>query len=147
VLHDLHESPLPHDNTVGDGPYNAWVDPVLVDEWQMIGARNVADMTRFGCRRLHPTAISTLVPGYLMFLGAMHNGISRLYETLATARPTRANARCKPDEYARTWFKPNPPFPKALWSQRNNNNYEETGLLTSLHFFNENKRLSLRIST
>src|SRR5271170_5030928 len=30
VLHDLHESvPFLYDNTVGDGPYNAWVDPLL----------------------------------------------------------------------------------------------------------------------
>ena len=50
----------------------------------------------------------------------------------------------KPDEYARTWYRANPPLPKALWSQRNNNNYEETGLLTSLHYFNENKRLFLK---
>ncbi len=29
VLHDLHESvPFLYDNTVGDGPYNAWVDPL-----------------------------------------------------------------------------------------------------------------------
>jgi Zinc carboxypeptidase len=49
VLHDLHESvPYLYDNTIGDGPYNAWIDPILADEWQMIGARNVADMTRFG---------------------------------------------------------------------------------------------------
>src|SRR6266404_4299071 len=42
VLHDLHESvPYLYDNTVGDGPYNAWVDPILTDEWQMIGWKNV----------------------------------------------------------------------------------------------------------
>src|SRR6266481_5420558 len=36
VLHDLHESvPYLYDNTVGDGPYNAWIDPILADEWQM----------------------------------------------------------------------------------------------------------------
>jgi hypothetical protein len=29
VLHDLHESvPYLYDNTIGDGPYNAWVDPI-----------------------------------------------------------------------------------------------------------------------
>src|SRR6516225_9046121 len=49
VLHDLHESvPYLYDNTIGDEPYNAWIDPILADEWQMIGARNVADMTKFG---------------------------------------------------------------------------------------------------
>ena len=32
VLHDLHESvPFLYDNTVGDGPYNAWIDPTLAD--------------------------------------------------------------------------------------------------------------------
>src|SRR5205814_1997744 len=49
-----------------------------------------------------------------------------------------------PNEYARTWYKQNPPLPKAKWSQRNNNNYEETGLLTSLHYFQANSRLFLR---
>jgi hypothetical protein len=51
VLHDLHESvPYLYDNTIGDGPYNAWVDPILTDEWQMIGWNNVSEMTKFGCR-------------------------------------------------------------------------------------------------
>src|SRR5712664_2705771 len=49
VLHYLHESvPYLYDNTAGDGPFNAWVDPILTDEWEMIGWRNVADMTKFG---------------------------------------------------------------------------------------------------
>jgi len=30
---------------------------------------------------------------------------------------------------------------EALWSQRNNNNYQQTGLLTSLHYFAANKQL------
>src|ERR1041385_7461016 len=38
VLHDLHESgSYLYDNTIGDGPYNAWLDPILTNEWQMIG--------------------------------------------------------------------------------------------------------------
>src|SRR2546430_1510541 len=31
-----------------------------------------------------------------------------------------------------------------MWSQADKNNYEETGLLVSLHFFNENKRMFLK---
>ena len=27
-----------YDNTVGDGPYNAWIDPLLADEWAMRSA-------------------------------------------------------------------------------------------------------------
>jgi len=146
VLHDLHESvPYLYDNTVGDGPYNAWIDPILADEWQMIGARNVEDMTRFGMPGVFTHGdFDTWSPGYLMFIAAMHNGISRLYETFGNGGADTKERTLEPEEYARTWYKQNPPLPRALWSQRNNNNYEETGLLTSLHYFNENKRLFLK---
>jgi hypothetical protein len=146
VLHDLHESvPYLYDNTVGDGPYNAWIDPILADEWQMIGARNVADMTKFGMPGVFTHGdFDTWSPGYLMFIAAMHNGISRLYETFGNGGADTVERTLEPEEYARTWYRQNPPLPKALWSQRNNNNYEETGLLTSLHYFNENRRLFLK---
>jgi Zinc carboxypeptidase len=146
VLHDLHESvPYLYDNTVGDGPYNAWIDPILADEWQMIGARNVADMTKFGMPGVFTHGdFDTWSPGYLMFIAAMHNGISRLYETFGNGGADTIERTLEPEDYARTWWRQNPPLPKTLWSQRNNNNYEETGLLTSLHYFNENKRLFLK---
>jgi hypothetical protein len=146
VLHDLHESvPYLYDNTAGDGPFNAWVDPILTDEWEMIGWRNVADMTRFGMPGVFTHGVfDTWSPGYLMFIAAMHNGISRLYETFGNAGADTRERTLDPDEYARTWYRQNPPFPKTLWSQRDNNNYEQTGLLTSLHYFNENKRLFLK---
>jgi len=146
VLHDLHESvPYLYDNTAGDGPFNAWVDPILTDEWEMIGWRNVADMTKFGMPGVFTHGIfDTWSPGYLMFIAAMHNGISRLYETFGNGGADTEERTLDPQEYSRTWWRQNPPFPKTLWSQRDNNNYEQTGLLTSLHFFNENKRLFLK---
>jgi hypothetical protein len=146
VLHDLHESvPYLYDNTAGDGPFNAWVDPILTDEWEMIGWRNVADMTKFGMPGVFTHGVfDTWSPGYLMFIAAMHNGISRLYETFGNGGADTEERTLDPEDYSRTWWRQNPPFPKTLWSQRDNNNYEETGLLTSLHFFNENKRLFLK---
>jgi hypothetical protein len=146
VLHDLHESvPYLYDNTIGDGPYNAWIDPILADEWQMIGARNVADMTKFGMPGVFAHGnFDTWSPGYLMFIAALHNGISRLYETFGNGGSDTLERTLEPEEYARTWYKQNPPLPKVMWSQRDNNNYEETGLLVSLHYFNENKRMLLK---
>jgi hypothetical protein len=146
VLHDLHESvPYLYDNTAGDGPFNAWVDPILTDEWEMIGWRNVSDMTKFGMPGVFTHGVfDTWSPGYLMFIAAMHNGISRLYETFGNGGADTLERTLDPDEYARTWWRQNPPLPKILWSQRDNNNYEQTGLLTSLHYFNENKRLFLK---
>ena len=146
VLHDLHESvPYLYDNTVGDGPYNAWIDPILADEWQMMGWNNVSEMTKLGMPGVftHGT-FDTWSPSYLMFIAAMHNGISRLYETFGNGGADTEERTLRPNEYARTWFKQNPPLPKTKWSQRNNNNYEQTGVLTALHYFAGNNKLFLR---
>lgn len=140
VLHDLHESePYLYDNTAGDGPFNAWVDPILANEWEIIAWRNVQDMTEYGMPGVYTHGnFDTWSPGYLMFLAAMHNGISRLYETFGNGGADTEQRTLSPAETARTWYKQNPPLTKVMWSQRDNNNYEETGLLTSLHFFAEN---------
>ena len=146
VLHDLHESvPYLYDNTVGDGPYNAWIDPILASEWQMIGYNNVNEMTKFGMPGVftHGT-FDTWSPGYLMFIAAMHNGISRLYETFGNAGADTVERSLPPSQTSRTWYRPNPPLPKAKWSQRNNNNYEETGLLVSLNQFADNTQYFLK---
>jgi hypothetical protein len=139
VLHDLHESvPFLYDNTVGDGPYNAWVDPLLADEWAELGWNNVAQMQNFGM----PGAFThgdfdTWSPGYLMFLAAMHNGVSRLYETFGNGGADTEKRILDPEDYSRTWYRQNPPLPMVQWSQRDNNNYEETALLTTLSYFSQ----------
>ncbi len=97
VLHDLHESvPYLYDNTVGDQPYNAWLDPILTDEWQIIGWNNVSEMTKFGMPGVftHGT-FDTWSPSYLMFIAASHNGISRLYETFGNAGATLSRERSR----------------------------------------------------
>ena len=146
VLHDLHESvPYLYDNTVGDGPYNAWLDPILTDEWQMIGWNNVSEMTKFGMPGVFAHGnFDTWSPGYLMFIAATHNGISRLYETFGNAGADTIERTLSPGEYQRTWYRQNPPLPKAKWSQRNNNNYQQTALLTTLNYFSNNNKLFLK---
>jgi hypothetical protein len=146
VLHDLHESvPYLYDNTIGDGPYNAWVDPILTDEWQMIGWKNVSEMTKFGMPGVFAHGnFDTWSPGYLMFIAATHNGISRLYETFGNAGADTLVRTLSADEYSRTWYRQNPPLPRAKWSQRNNNNYEQTALLISLDYFNREQKLFLK---
>ena len=139
VLHDLHESvPFLYDNTVGDGPYNAWIDPILSGEWAEIGWNNVQQMTEFGMPGVFTHGdFDTWSPGYLMFLAAMHNGISRLYETFGNGGADTEKRILSPEEYERTWYKQNPPLPVVEWSQRNNNNYEETALLTTISYFSQ----------
>ena len=137
VLHDLHESvPFLYDNTVGDGPYNAWVDPLLADEWAELGWNNVAQMQNFGMPGVFTHGdFDTWSPGYLMFLAAMHNGISRLYETFGNGGADTQKRILTPEEYSRTWYRQNPPLPIVNWSQRDNNNYEQSALLSTISYF------------
>jgi hypothetical protein len=142
VLHDLHESvPFLYDNTVGDGPYNAWVDPILGDEWAELGWNNVAQMQSFGMPGVFTHGdFDTWSPGYLMFLASMHNGISRLYETFGNGGADTEKRILRPEEYSRAWYRQNPALPVVTWSQRDNNNYEETALLSTLSYFSRNTR-------
>jgi hypothetical protein len=137
VLHDLHESvPFLYDNTVGDGPYNAWVDPTLPDEWAELGWNNVAQMQSFGMPGVFTHGdFDTWSPGYLMFLASLHNGVSRLYETFGNGGADTEKRILQPEDYSRTWFRQNPPLPVVTWSQRDNNNYEESALLSTLSYF------------
>ncbi len=139
VLHDLHESvPFLYDNTVGDGPYNAWVDPLLADEWAELGWNNVAQMQSFGMPGVFTHGdFDTWSPGYLMFLAGMHNGISRLYETFGNGGADTEKRILTPEEYSRTWYRQNPPLPVVTWSQRDNNNYEQSALLSTLSYFSQ----------
>ncbi|MDP9204816.1 MAG: hypothetical protein M3P12_05055 [Gemmatimonadota bacterium] len=147
VLHDLHESgSYLYDNTVGDGPYNAWLDPLLTNEWQMLGWNNVQEMTRLGMPGVYTHGnFDTWSPGYLMFMAATHNGISRLYETFGNGGTAETVDRTlSPSETSRTWYRQNPPLPKVKWSLRDNNNYEQTGLLVSLNYFANNREQFLQ---
>jgi len=145
VLHDLHESfPYLYDNTIGTEPYNAWIDPILSDEWQMIGWNNVAEMTKMGLPGVYAHGeFDTWSPSYLMFVAASHNGISRLYETFGNGGADTVERELSPRQYERRWYRQNPPYPKTLWSQRNNNNYQQTGILISLAHFSKNGKFFL----
>lgn len=142
VIHDLHESySFLYDNTIGTGPYNAWIDPILVGEWQQLGWDNVQQLTRLGLPGVWTHGeFDAWSPGYLMFMAATHNGISRLYETYGNDGADTLQRILQPHEYARTWYRPNPPYPKVLWSARNNNNYQQSGLLVALNYFAGNSR-------
>ena len=62
----------------------------------MIGWHNVSEMTKFGMPGVFAHGnFDTWSPGYLMFIAATHNGISRLYETFGNAGADTSSARCR----------------------------------------------------
>jgi hypothetical protein len=80
-----------------------------------------------------------------MFMAATHNGISRLYETFGNGGSADTEERTlTAADTTRTWYRQNPAPSKVRWSLRNNNNYEQTGLLVSLNYFANNRIYFLR---
>ena len=61
-----------------------------------------------------------------------------MYETFGNGGADTEKRILQPEEYSRTWYRQNPPLPTVIWSQRDNNNYEESALLSTLSYFSRN---------
>ena len=82
VLHDLHESvPFLYTST-GTGPYNAWLDPITVNEWQLLAYHEVEEMTKRGVPGVWTHGFyDGWAPNYMFYVANGHNAIGRFYET------------------------------------------------------------------
>src|SRR3982751_7047499 len=97
----------------------------------MLGWNNVQEMTRLGMPGVYTHGdFDTWSPGYLMFMAATHNGISRLYETFGNGGSADTQDRTlSPNETSRTWYRQNPALPRVRWSVPNHHNYQLAGML------------------
>ena len=135
VLHDLHESvPYLYVST-GTGPYNAWLDPIVVSEWQKFAYNDIQGLTERGIVGVWTHGFyDGWAPNYMFYVANGHNSMGRFYETYGNSTPETKEAELGPSATSRTWFRPNPPLPKVLWSLRDNTNLEESGVLLSLDY-------------
>jgi hypothetical protein len=135
VLHDLHESEPYLYISTGTGPYNAWLDPIVVSEWQKMAYNEVEQLTEKGVVGVWTHGFyDGWAPNYMFYVANGHNSIGRFYETFGNLYPETTERTLRPSETSRTWYRPNPPLPKVKWSLRNNTNLEESGLLLGLDY-------------
>ena len=82
VLHDLHESvPFLYTST-GTGPYNAWLDPLVIDEWHVLAYHEIEEMTKRGVPGVWTHGFyDGWAPNYMFYVANGHNSIGRFYET------------------------------------------------------------------
>jgi len=132
VIHDLHESiPFMYIST-GTGPYNASLDPMMIDEWHRMAWHEVQEMASRGVPGVWTWGFyDGWAPNYMMWAGVGHNAIGRFYETFGNRYPSTEN-RVVRGESDREWYRPNPPLPQVRWSLRDNVNYQQSGLLFAL---------------
>ncbi|MDX2180386.1 MAG: M14 family zinc carboxypeptidase [Bryobacteraceae bacterium] len=135
VLHDLHESvPYLYVST-GMGPYNAWVDPIVINEWSKLAYHEVEEMTK---RSVPGVWTHGFYDGwalnYMFWTANTHNAIGRFYETFGNGGPDTRERVLSPTQTSRQWFRPNPPLEKVQWSYRNNINLQQSGALLALNY-------------
>jgi hypothetical protein len=138
VLHDLHESASHLYVSTGTGPYNAWVDPILVDEWHIIAYQEVNEMTREGVPGVWTHGFyDGWAPNYAFYAANGHNAIGRFYETQGAGDGSTRIITTRGD---RAWYRPNPPLPRTLWSVRNNVNMQGSGIQIAMHYVAANRQ-------
>jgi Zinc carboxypeptidase len=139
IMHDLHES-IPYLYTsTGTGPYNAWLDPITIDEWQELANNEVSGMTRRGVPGVWTHGFfDGWAANYGFFVALFHNSVGRFYETFGgTGADTLV--RTVGAESKRAWYRPFPPLEAVKWSFRNNTNLMESALLLSFKHVASNK--------
>jgi hypothetical protein len=144
VMHDLHESvPYLYIST-GTGPYNAWLDPLTISEWQDMAYNEIQQLTGKGVPGVWThNFYDGWSPSYGFYVANGHNGIGRFYETFSGGGAD-TGIRSSVPQSSREWYRPNPPFPRVRWSIRNNVNMSQSALLLGMHKVASEKEKFLR---
>jgi hypothetical protein len=151
IMHDLHESvPFLYAYS-GQAPQNPLWDPIVYAELPMFANWDMAQLTKYGMPGVwNHGYVDAWSPGYVAIMSTNHNGLMRFYEIFGNAGATTMKRTISTppnpavtgagggggmgDMSKRQWFRPDPPYKEVMWSMRNNTNYAETGVLTSLQF-------------
>lgn len=138
ILHDLHESvPFLYAST-GTGPYNAWLDPIVIDEWHDLAYNEIEELTKRGVPGVWTHGYyDGWAPNYMFYAANGHNSIGRFYETFGAGFPDTLDMTVRGDTSI-NWYRPNPPLAHVKWSLRDNINIQESGILTALHYVASN---------
>jgi Zinc carboxypeptidase len=140
VMHDLHESVPYLYIMTGTGPYNAWLDPIVISEWQEMAYHEIEEMTKRGVIGVWTHGFyDGWAPNYLLSIANNHNSIGRFYETFGNGGADTRVRTLPPADTSRDWYRPNPPLPKVKWSARNNINMQESAILFGMNNVAANK--------
>lgn len=144
IMHDLHESVPYLYTSTGTGPYNAWLDPITINEWQELAYAEISEMTKQGVPGVWTHGFfDGWSPSYAFYVALYHNSTGRFYETFGgTGADTLV--RTVGSQTQRAWYRPNPPLKAVKWSIRNNINLQQSGVLFALKHVADNSRKFLK---
>ena len=145
---DVHEagSVVYHYFSTGTGPYNEYIDPLTIKEWQWMANFESNALERDGMPGVYVHDFyDGWWPGYLFWITNNRNAIGRFTETWGgmSGLPNTRVREAPASEITREWFRPNPGHEETHWSFRNQINYQQAGMLESLRWAAENRRAVL----
>jgi len=133
-MHDLHESVPYLYIMTGTGPYNAWLDAIVISEWQEMAYYEFEEMTKRGIIGVWTHGFyDGWAPNYLLSIANSHNSIGRFYETFGNGGADTKVRILHAEDTRREWYRPNPPLPKVKWSARDNINMQESAILFGMN--------------
>ncbi len=140
VLHDLHESvPFLYAST-GSGPYNSWLDPIVINEWQELAYHEVEEFAKRNVPGIWTQGFyDGWAPNYMFYIANGHNSIGRFYETFGGTGADTSVRTVQRAQTTRAWYRPNPPFSPVKWSIRNNINLQQSGVLMAMSYVAANR--------
>jgi hypothetical protein len=142
IMHDLHESASYLYTSTGRGPYNAWVDPIVISEWYRLAHKEVQDMTAFGVPGVYTFDFyDGWGVNYMMWVSNSRNSLGRFYETQGARNASNYIVQANID---RQWHRPSTPLRAVVWSIRNNVNLQQSALLIALNEVALNREYYLR---
>ncbi|HZZ38361.1 MAG TPA: M14 family zinc carboxypeptidase [Acidobacteriaceae bacterium] len=149
VMHDLHESvPFLYIYS-GQAPQNPLWSPIVYSELPMLANWDMTQLARYGMPGVWTHAyVDAWSPGYVAQMATNHNALMRFYEIMGNdGASTMERTIFQPNPALlgggggafgnftkREWYRPDPPYKTVLWSMRDNTNYAESGVLSSLQF-------------
>ncbi len=145
ILLDLHEPiPLMAIGT-GTGPYNDFIDPITISEWQEMANHDVTALASQGLPGAFTWAYTEgWYPGFIDWIANNHNSVGRFYETLGNFGANTYLRDLSEETYAgdpvtsKQWYRPDPATQLVNWSFRDNINYTEAAVLAALSYTSDN---------
>ncbi|MGI9629240.1 MAG: hypothetical protein ACR2QM_20625, partial [Longimicrobiales bacterium] len=126
-----HESASHLYTSTGRGPYNAWLDPIVINEWNRLAYKEVQDMTAFGVPGVYTHDFyDGWGANYMMWVAHMRNSVGRFYETQGAGD---ASTRVITTNVERQWHRPSTPLKEVVWGIRNNVNLQQSAVLIAMH--------------
>ncbi len=135
AIQDLHEAIALLQTWNGTGPYNPYLDPIVLSEFLEMSFHEMSTLSAFGMPGVWTWNFGEGFGHHYTDSVAMnHNSTGRGYETFGNAVPLTVTRKLEKEEVTREWYRPWPPERTFVWSHRDGLNYAETGCLAILDY-------------